>query len=113
MNDLPIIQKTYDLIRWYIPILNRLPRSQKFQLGDRIGSQLYTLLENLILAQYTKEKLSILEPLNIQLTVLRYQTRLLFDFQLISTQRYEFASKCLNEIGVDLGSWLKQQRMKK
>ncbi|GEM_PF-5300943 len=24
MSDLPIIQKTYDLIRWYVPILNRL-----------------------------------------------------------------------------------------
>jgi RNA-directed DNA polymerase len=26
MEDLPIIQKTYDLIKWYVPILNRLPR---------------------------------------------------------------------------------------
>ena len=25
MQDLPIIQKTYDLIKWYVPILNRLP----------------------------------------------------------------------------------------
>jgi hypothetical protein len=32
--DLPIIQKTYDLIKWYVPILNQLPRDQRFQLGD-------------------------------------------------------------------------------
>jgi hypothetical protein len=25
MQNLPIIQKTYDLIKWYVPILNRLP----------------------------------------------------------------------------------------
>jgi hypothetical protein len=25
MNELPIIQKTYDFIKWYVPILNRLP----------------------------------------------------------------------------------------
>jgi hypothetical protein len=25
-QELPIIQKTYDLILWYVPILNRLPR---------------------------------------------------------------------------------------
>jgi hypothetical protein len=30
MQDLPIIQKTYDLIKWYVPILNRLPRDHKF-----------------------------------------------------------------------------------
>jgi hypothetical protein len=26
MEELPIIQKTYDLIKWYVPILNRLPK---------------------------------------------------------------------------------------
>jgi hypothetical protein len=36
MSDLPIIQKTYDLIKWYVPILNRLPRDHKLLLGDRI-----------------------------------------------------------------------------
>jgi len=35
-KELPIIQRTYDLIRWYVPILNRLPRNHKFMLGDRI-----------------------------------------------------------------------------
>jgi hypothetical protein len=35
MSDLPVIQKTYDLIKWYVPILNRLPRHHKFTLGDR------------------------------------------------------------------------------
>ena len=28
-NDLPIIQKTDDLIKWYVPILGRLPREHK------------------------------------------------------------------------------------
>ncbi|SKB15083.1 hypothetical protein PL11201_690104 [Planktothrix sp. PCC 11201] len=28
MSELPIIQKTYDLIKWYVPILNRLPRDR-------------------------------------------------------------------------------------
>jgi hypothetical protein len=43
MSDLPIIQKTYDLIQWYIPILNRLPRDHKFMLGDRMINELYNL----------------------------------------------------------------------
>jgi hypothetical protein len=42
-SDLPIIQKTYDLIKWYIPILNRLPRDHKFMLGDRMINELYNL----------------------------------------------------------------------
>jgi hypothetical protein len=36
-KELPIIQQTYDLILWYVPLLNRLPRDHKFLLGDRIA----------------------------------------------------------------------------
>lgn len=110
MNELPIIQRTYDLIRWYVPILNRLPRDHKFILGDRIISGLYDLLENLITARYSKNRLVILQPLNTRLDILRHQTRLLLDLELIESPRYEYASKLINEIGIDLGAWIKQQK---
>ncbi|MGB3786420.1 MAG: hypothetical protein WA949_00315 [Phormidesmis sp.] len=29
-SELPMIQKTYDLIKWYVPLLNRLPKAHKF-----------------------------------------------------------------------------------
>ncbi len=51
MQELPIIQKTYDLIKWYIAILNRLPRDHRFALGDRMTKGLYDLLEGLIQAR--------------------------------------------------------------
>ena len=118
MNELPIIQKTHDLIKWYVPILNRLPRDHKFMLGDslwerlrqRIIASLYNLLEGLIRARYAKEKLSRLVDLNTQLDILRHQTLLLLDFQLLSDKRYAYVSQLVNAIGVDLGGWIKQQR---
>ncbi len=78
MNELPIIQKTYDLIKWYVPILNKLPRDHKFNLGDRMIANLYDLLESLVIARYTNDKLGILEQVNAKLELLRYQTRLLY-----------------------------------
>ncbi len=111
MKELPIIQKTYDLIKWYIPILNRLPRNHRFTLGDRLVNNLYDLLEGLIQARYAKnDKLDQLKSLNTQLDILRYQTRLLYDFQLISVERYKYINQQLNGIGIELGSWLKQQQ---
>ena len=109
-NELSIIQKTYDFIKWYVPILCRLPKDRKFILGDRTISQLYDVLENLIVARYAKQKLAYLEPLNGRLDILRYQTRLLFDFELIDRRRYEYASRQTNEIGIELGGWIRQQR---
>jgi hypothetical protein len=112
MSDLPIIQKTYDLIKWYVPILNRLPRDHKLLLGNKIIQGLYELLEQLILARYAKEKLTQLEALNPKLDILRHQTRLLLDFKLIPAERHEYVGKLINSIGTDLGSWIKQQRQK-
>ncbi len=111
-EELPIIQKTYDLILWYVPIINRLPRDNKFTLGDRIVAELYDLLDELIVARYESRKLARLEALNTRLDRLRFQTRLLRDFKLIEPQRYGHAAKLINAVGVDLGSWIKQQKAK-
>jgi hypothetical protein len=109
-HDLPIIQKTYDLIKWYVPILNRLPRDHRFTLGERMIQSLYGLLEGLIQARYSHDKVPQLVTLNALLDVLRYQTRLLLDFDLIHTERYEYAGTHLNAIGAELGGWIRQQR---
>lgn len=110
MKELSVIQKTYDCIKWYVPIIERLPKIHKFSLGDRIINQLYDLLEGLIKAKYAKNKLPQLESLNTELDILRYQTRMLLDFNKISVERYEFAIKLLDEIGIELGGWIKKQR---
>ena len=112
MKKLSILQKTYDLIKWYVPLLNKLPKNHKFNLGDRLICRLYDILEQLILARYERNKLPRLEKLNSSLEIIRYQTRLLLDFNLINEQRYEYVSKLINEIGVELGGWIKQQKTK-
>lgn len=108
--DLPIIQKTYDLILWYVPRLNKFPRDTKFVLGDRIQATLYGFLEGLIRARYRRDKLDLLEGLNAELDVLRFQTRLCVDLKLLDLRRYEHASGLMNEIGEGLGGWIRQQR---
>jgi hypothetical protein len=109
-NELPIIQKVYDLIKWYVPILQRLPRDHRFTIGDRMIIGLYALLDALIQARYTRDKLSRLQAINASLDILRYQTRLLFDFELVEARRYEYASALINDIGTDLGGWMNQQK---
>ncbi|NOT60894.1 MAG: diversity-generating retroelement protein Avd [Acidobacteria bacterium] len=108
--ELPIIQKTYDLILWYVPLLNRLPRDHRFTLGERLIRELYELLEQLILARYETQKLARLETLNGKLDIVRLQTRLLKDFQLIDVRRYGYAAQLIDEIGRNLGGWIGQQR---
>ena len=56
-GELPIIQATMDLIQWFVPLLNRLPRDHRFALGDRFVHGLYDLLEGLVAARYATAKL--------------------------------------------------------
>ena len=87
MTNLSIIQKTYELIKWYVPILNQLPQDHKFLVGDQIISGLYDLLEGLIRGRYSKEKLPQFQALNAQLDIWRHQTKLLLDFRLLPAKR--------------------------
>ena len=109
-KELPIIQQTYDLIKWYVPVLNSLPRDHHFILGDRIIRLLYETLEQLIAARYSREKLPLLEKANLNLEMMRYQTRLLRDFRLMDYRRYGHVSAMINNIGRALGGWVYQQR---
>jgi len=108
--ELPIIQRTYDLIKWFAPLLNRFPRDSKFMLGDRVQNTLYGILEGLIRARYRREKVDLLESLNAELDVLRHQVRLCKDLDLMNIRRYEHASGLINEVGENLGGWIRQQK---
>ena len=110
MKELSVIQKCYDLVRWYVPIIERFPKVHKFTIGDRVINQLYEILEGLIRAKFAKSKLAKLADINTELAVLRHQPRLLLDFNLISLKRYKYVSKLIDEIGVELGNWIKIQR---
>jgi hypothetical protein len=109
-GELPIIQATMDLIQWFVPLLNRLPRDHRFALGDRLVQGLYDLLEGLVTARYASAKLEQLEPLNARLDLLRLQIRLLHSFQLIDERRYEHVARLVEEVGRQLGGWISQQR---
>jgi hypothetical protein len=94
-GELPIIEASLDLIRWFVPLLQRLPRQHKFGLGDRLISNLYHLLEQLVHARYARVKLPILEPLKAHIVVI---------------QRYEYASRLITTIAKQHSGWLSQQQ---
>jgi hypothetical protein len=71
---------------------------------------LYDLLECLIIARYQRDKLSLLQGINSKLDILRHQTRLLLDFELIDQKRYQYAGQLIDSIGNELGGWIKQQQ---
>ncbi len=50
----PALEAMYQFMTWLVPTVEKLPRSQKFLLGDRIQTTALDVLERLIEATYTR-----------------------------------------------------------
>src|SRR3954463_14676800 len=94
-TELLVISKTYDLVKWSCEHTSRFPRNHRFALGERMELRLYTLLETLIEARYTRDRRDLLRRANLSLEVLRFQMRLAKYLQCLRVNSYEFASKAL------------------
>ncbi|MBN1347717.1 MAG: diversity-generating retroelement protein Avd [Phycisphaerae bacterium] len=111
-DDLLVIDRTYELVRWYLGRLGKFPRSQRYGLGQRIEGRLYDVLEGLIRAKYGSGpvKQATLADVNLNLEVLRMLSRLAHELAVLPHKSHEYAMREMDEIGRMVGGWLKQQR---
>ena len=109
MEGPKVITSAYDFIKWAIPKIVKIPRNQRYTLGERIENKLFLLLELLIEAQYSKERTVALKKANLEIEQTRYLFRLCYDLHLIDIKTYELSSTHLMDIGRQAGGWIKQQ----
>jgi len=108
-QNLPIFEKTYELIEWLYPTVNKFPKSQRFVLGQRIENTILKILEGIITANQERNKLPHLKQTSIELDKLRILIRLSKDLKFISIRQYGFVAEKINTIGKMLGGWTRQQ----
>jgi hypothetical protein len=104
-EELVAITKAYDLVRELTQRVGKFPRDYRFLLGDRILTNGYEVLDLLIEAKYTRNKVPLLDRVNIRLEQIRFQVRLAHDEKLMSTHQYEAAARSVNEVGRLVGGW--------
>lgn len=108
-NRPQIITKVYDFLLYLIPEVSNFPRAERYLLGERLELAGYDVLELLLEATYSQSKLPLLKKANVKLEKIRYFIRLAKDLELTSLRKYEVVSRKINDIGVQLGGWIKQQ----
>ena len=107
-NSLPkAVQDCHNLLAWLIPLLDHFPRSRRFTLGERLESGVIEILELLVAAAYSRDKRVLLQRANIRIAVVRHLWRLAHELQTIPTKRYAHGAKLLEELGRQIGGWLK------
>lgn len=109
MNNETILNKSYDFWKMLLPVLARLPKAYKFNLGDKTQDVASRIMELLIEAYYSpsERKRELLVHANIQIEILRRYLRLMFEIGLYPSTTYGRLSEMLNDIGRMTGGWLK------
>ena len=104
------MQACHEILRWLIPQLDKFPRARRFTLGDRLESVLLDVLELLVEAAYSRTKQPVLRRANLRLEVVRHLWRLAHELQVVSTRRYEHGARLMDELGRQVGGWLRSRR---
>jgi len=107
-TELIIIEKTHELLVWTLKHIEKFPRSHRYGVGLRLEQRITDMLEHLLRAKYSRERLTELQNINLELEVLRFQFRAVKDLGCLSIESYGSASRFVNEIGKLLGGWMKQ-----
>ena len=108
MKQSPIFSKTYDLLRWLIPVTVKFPRAQRFVLAAALQRTALGFQERLIEAAKAPQPLDALRQADVALTQLRFYLRLSRDLQLLSFGQYEHVMRMVEEIGRLLGGWIRK-----
>jgi hypothetical protein len=101
------VQACHELILWMIPQLDKFPRLRRFTLGERVESNLLTVLERLTEAAYAKQRRELLRDANVKLAVTRHLWRMGWELRLVSDRSYHHGAELLVGLGRQVGGWYK------
>ncbi len=108
MKESPIFTRTYDLLRWLIPMTIKFPRQQRFVMAEAVQRTALRFQERLIEAARAEDPMPLLRQADVDLTKLRFYLRLCRDLHLMSMGQYAHAARMINEVGRLLGGWMKK-----
>jgi four helix bundle protein len=103
----PIFAKTYDLVKWLIPLTIKFPRHQRFVVAGAMQQAALNLQERLIEAVRLSDTAGHLQAADVELDKLRFYLRLSYDLGYINLGQQRHAGQMVAEIGRLLGAWQK------
>ncbi len=110
--DYPLFTHWYQTLDWILSAVERFPRSARFSLASRIADAALDTMERIVEAIYTKERIHILDAINMHIEKQRILFRIAFDRRYISSRQHEHIARALDEAGRMTGGWRRKLREK-
>ena len=100
----------YEASKWICQKVEKMPRSFRFTLGQRMVNSSLDLYLALVEAQYSSQRRKLLRTANLELEKLRHLLRLAHDLTPMSIKSYQYISEQINQVGKMIGGWSKNSQ---
>jgi hypothetical protein len=114
-NQLIIIPKIEKYIEYMLVLILKLPRTEKFNIGNEVKTSMYDMLKNTLLATKIEKskRLPIYNIIDTQICYQRICIRIMYNQKWIDEKKYKYSNELLSEIGKILGGLIKSLGVKK
>ena len=108
-NEFSLIPKSEKYIQYMLELMVKLPRKEKFSIGNVYKKLMYEMLENVMyLSKIDKyKKLQYINKIDAQLNVQRILLRIMYKNSWIDVKKFNVSLDLLGEIGKVIGGLLK------
>ncbi len=108
-NSLILIAKYEKYIEYMFVILNKLPRTEKYNLGTDFKNVMYSMFNNIMyLNKVSKfKRMDFCNLVDAEICIQRSYIRVMYKLKYIDFKKYMYAISLLDEIGKILGGYIK------
>ena len=106
-DKLVLIPKIENYIEYILNILLKLPRIEKFNIGNEYKRSIYAMLKNAIYINKVENKIEYLNIIDAELALERIYLRIMLKNRWIDEKKFKVAMKLISEIGKIVGGLIK------
>lgn len=108
-NELILIPKYEKYMEYMLQVILKLPRTEKFNIGNEFKNVMYKMLENILYLNKIEisKRLYYLNLIDAELNTQRTMIRIMFKSHWIDEKKYKVSMELLYEIGKIVGGLIK------
>lgn len=104
---LQLVPKSQDYIEYMIEVIIKIPRTEKFNIGNEYKITMYKMLNEILYLRNKKDKIETLKQIDTELNVQRILLRIMYKHKWIDIKRFNISIDKIGEIGKILGGLIK------
>ena len=107
-DELTLIPKTEKYIEYMLSVILKIPRVEKFSIGNEYKNSMYKMLENILYLNKTDtNRVKLLNKIDADLGVQRIFLRIMYKNTWIDRKKFDYSMSLIYEIGKIIGGLIK------